>query len=78
MKPEVSHGATQVNARVQGGGGEADPGTWDDGGISHASCVRAWYSVAPMGAGVFRRWAAGLSRPWAVDARQGGTHTTPP
>ena len=36
MNREVGHGATQVYARVEAGGGEADSGTWGDGHASRA------------------------------------------
>ena len=49
MKPEVGHGATHVYARVQSGGGQADPGAWGVGGASRAGCGGVQGSV-------MRRW----------------------
>ena len=47
MKLEVRHGATQVYARVQRGGGEVNPGARGDGDASRAGFGCAWDGVAP-------------------------------
>ena len=53
-KPEVANGATQVYARVEGGGGEADPGTRGNGGASLTGFGGAGHGVAPMRRRPFR------------------------
>ncbi len=50
------------------GGGEANPGSWSDGGASRAGFGRAGNDVAPMSAEVCGRCIAGLSSPGADEA----------
>ena len=57
---------------------EAVPGAWGDGGASRAGFWRAGDGVAPVGAGVCRRYVGDLSGPGVGEARAGRTRTAPP
>src|SRR5260370_18698347 len=72
LEPEVGHGATEVYARIQARGGEADHGAWGKcrAGLARSGCARD--SAAQLGEGVCGRSAACLSGPRAVEPRAGG------
>src|SRR5260370_1713189 len=72
LEPEVGHGATEVYARIQARGGEADQGAGGKcrAGLARSGCARD--SAAQLGEGVCGRSAACLSGPRAVEARAGG------
>src|SRR5258708_5117897 len=52
LEPEVGHGATEVYARIQARGGEADQGAWGKcrAGLARSGCARD--SAAQLGEGV--------------------------